>query len=153
MKRLHVSLGVNNLEESVQFYNALFNAEPEVLKSDYAKWSLNDPSVNFTIQVEPVNPGVKHLGIEAGSESELKEIYNNIERAEGANVREEGHTVCCYHKSEKSWVKDPQNVEWEAFHTYGTSEEKRVVTEGAEDACCDDNCCAPEAKTAEEATA
>ena len=77
MKRLHVSLGVDNLEESVQFYNALFNAEPEVLKSDYAKWSLTDPSVNFTIQVEPTSTGVKHLGIEAGSKTELKEIYAN----------------------------------------------------------------------------
>ena len=153
MKRLHVSLGVNNLEESVQFYNALFNAEPEVLKSDYAKWSLSDPSVNFTIQADPNGTGVKHLGIEAGSEVELKEIYSNIDKAEGANVREEGHTVCCYHQSEKSWVKDPQGVEWEAFHTYGTSEESRVIDEKAEDACCEPGCCAPEATTAEEATA
>ena len=154
MKRLHVSLGVNNLEESVQFYNALFNAEPEVLKSDYAKWSLTDPSVNFTIQVDNADAGVKHLGIEAGSESELKEIYSNIERAEGAQVREEGHTVCCYHQSEKSWVKDPQGVEWEAFHTYGTSKEKRVVSnEAQDDSCCAPSCCAPEDKVTEEATA
>jgi len=152
MKRLHVNLGVKNLEESVQFYNALFNAEPEVLKSDYAKWSLADPSVNFSIQVDAASTGVKHLGIEAGTEAELKEIYSNIENAEGANVREEGHTVCCYHQSEKSWVKDPQDVEWEAFHTYGTSEENRVVSEGTEDACCEPTCCTPEAKTAEEAT-
>lgn len=140
MKRLHVNLGVQSIEESVSFYQALFNAKPTVQKPDYAKWSLNEPSVNFSISLTSENLGVKHLGIEADTEQELKEIYGHIDNAENATVREEGHTVCCYHQSEKSWVKDPQGVEWEAFHTYGTAEVNKVVKE-EEAACCDDNCC------------
>lgn len=136
MKRLHVNLGVNNIEESVNFYNALFNAAPMVQKPDYAKWSLTDPSVNFSISQSVENIGVNHLGIETDSEAELKEVYAQIGNADGAVVREEGHTVCCYHQSEKSWIKDPQGVEWEAFHTYGTAEVNKEET-----ACCDDNCC------------
>lgn len=143
MKRLHVNLGVKSVEASVSFYTALFNAEPTVQKPDYAKWSLTDPSVNFSISLAPDKPGVKHLGIEAGTEDELKEIYGHIGNAENVNVREEGHTVCCYHQSEKSWIKDPQDVEWEAFYTYGTSE---VNKEASENACCDDNCCETEPK-------
>lgn len=146
MKRLHVNVNVNNIQESVSFYNALFNTEPEVVKEDYAKWSLDDPSLNFSIQTSSQEKGVNHLGIEAGSEAELKEIYSNIEKAEGATVREEGHTVCCYHKSEKSWVKDPQGVEWEAFHTYGVSEVNKDAKEDSD--CCDDNCCVPEGQLA-----
>ena len=144
MKRLHVNLRVSNIETSVSFYNALFNTEPEVIKPDYAKWSLDDPSVNFSIQLATEELGVNHLGIEAGSEAELKSLYSNIERAEDAVVREEGHTVCCYHKSEKSWVKDPQDVEWEVFHTYDTSE----VHKAESNACCDDTCCTPETQSA-----
>lgn len=138
MKRLHVNLGVKSIEESVSFYQALFNTVPTVQKPDYAKWSLNEPSVNFSISLAPENLGVKHLGIEAGTEDELKEVYSHIGNAENATVREEGHTVCCYHQSEKSWVKDPQGVEWEAFHTYGTLQVNKVVEEAA---CCDDTCC------------
>lgn len=138
MKRLHLNLGVKSIEDSVNFYKALFNAEPDVTKADYAKWSLSDPSVNFSISASDV-VGVKHLGIEAENEAELKEVYGHIDNADNAMVREEGHTVCCYHQSEKSWVKDPQGVEWEAFHTYGTSAVNKEVVEEA--ACCDDTCC------------
>ena len=142
MKRLHVNLGVKNVEASVSFYNALFNANPTVQKPDYAKWSLYNPSVNFSISLSQGQIGVKHLGIEAETEQELQEVYNHIGQAEGAVVREEGHTVCCYHQSEKSWVKDPQGVEWEAFHSYGTTDvNKATVDQEADKACCEDTCC------------
>jgi predicted enzyme related to lactoylglutathione lyase len=137
MKRLHVNIHVNNVNESINFYNALFNAQPTVVKEDYAKWMLEDPRVSFAISLANSDTGVAHLGIQAENETELKEIYSNIENAD-AKMREEGHTVCCYAQSEKSWVKDPQNVEWEAFHTYGEA----VVNKSEETACCDDTCCA-----------
>lgn len=136
MKRLHVNLAVNSIEESIGFYNEMFNAKPTVEKSDYAKWISDNPSVNFSISLAKENTGIKHLGIEAENEKELQEIYGNIERADGT-VREEGDTVCCYAQSNKSWIKDPQGIEWEAFHTYGESDVNKV----AESACCDDNCC------------
>ena len=136
MKRLHVSLSVKDIEESVRFYNNLFNAEPTVLKGDYAKWLLDEPSVNFSISKKAANHGLEHLGIQAEDEKELQEVYQNFEKTQ-AEVLEEGHTVCCYAQSEKSWVKDPQGVEWEAFHTYGESEVNKSETA----ACCDDTCC------------
>ena len=121
MKRFHVHLRVKDLDESIQFYNALFNAPASVIKSDYAKWMLEDPKVNFAISTSSdKGSGIEHLGIQADSSEELKEVYSNMEQAEGA-IFEEGETTCCYAKSEKSWIADPQGVEWEAFYTHGES--------------------------------
>ena len=77
------------------------------------------------------------MGIQVETEEELQEIYSNIEKTNSV-AREEGHMVCCYAQSEKSWIKDPQGVEWEAFHTYGESDVYKI----AETECCDDTCCA-----------
>lgn len=46
MKRLHVHVAVENLPQSIGFYSALFAAQPAVVKTDYAKWMLDDPRVN-----------------------------------------------------------------------------------------------------------
>lgn len=140
MKRLHVNIHVKNVDESVNFYNALFASEPTVLKGDYAKWMLEDPKVNFAISLGKDELGVRHLGIQAENEQELKQIYSNIDKAEG-NVDEEGHTVCCYAKSEKSWIDDPQGVKWEAFHTYGEGNVLSSINKEGEEACCEPTCC------------
>jgi catechol 2,3-dioxygenase-like lactoylglutathione lyase family enzyme len=120
MKRLHVHVAVEDLAQSVRFYSSLFAAEPTVLKGDYAKWMLDDPRVNFAISQRGGTPGVEHLGIQVESAEELQEIYGRLREA-GRPVLEEGATTCCYVKSEKSWVADPQNVAWETFLTVGDS--------------------------------
>jgi catechol 2,3-dioxygenase-like lactoylglutathione lyase family enzyme len=121
MKRLHVHVGVADLDRSIQFYSNLFAAEPTVTKPDYAKWMLEDPRVNFAISVRPAAAaGVRHLGIQVESADELAEVYARLKTAD-APVFEEGKTTCCYAKSEKSWINDPQGVPWETFHTTGES--------------------------------
>jgi hypothetical protein len=120
MKRLHVHVAVENLEASVRFYSQLFAAPPSVLMRDYAKWMLEDPRANFAISARGAATGIEHLGIQAEDEDELIEVYG---RLRGANrpMFEEGNTVCCYAKSEKSWIEDPQGVKWETFLTTGRS--------------------------------
>src|SRR5437870_5433897 len=119
MKRLHVHVGVNDLDQSVGFYSALFAAEPVVLKDDYAKWMLDDPRVNFAISSgKHARKGIEHLGIQAESTTELSEVYDRL-RAADRPVLEEGATTCCYAKSEKGWIADPDGVVWEAFYTNG----------------------------------
>jgi catechol 2,3-dioxygenase-like lactoylglutathione lyase family enzyme len=120
MKRLHVHVSVKDLPASIRFYRELFGAEPVVTKDDYAKWMLEDPRVNFAISRRDRPPGVDHLGIQVEDRAELAEVYKRLERAEGP-VIEEGETVCCYAESEKSWIEDPQGVEWETFLTTGES--------------------------------
>lgn len=122
MKRLHVMLKVNNLKESIEFYSTLFGAAPTKQKEDYAKWMLDDPRVNFSLAERDGPKGIEHLGIEAETPQELEELRANIGRTQGL-AREEGETTCCYANSDKSWISDPQGVEWEAFRTFGESEE------------------------------
>ncbi|MBA4225451.1 MAG: glyoxalase/bleomycin resistance/dioxygenase family protein [Hyphomonas sp.] len=120
MKRLHVHIAVDDLSRSVAFYSTLFATQPTVLKDDYAKWMLDDPRVNLAISARGAAAGVEHLGIQAESSEELAEVYARLKAAD-APVLEEGATVCCYAKSEKSWISDPAGVPWEVFHTVGES--------------------------------
>ena len=115
MKRLHVHVSVRDLDASVRFYSQLFAAAPTVRKPDYAKWMLEDPRVNFAISQRDGKPGVQHLGIQVEDRTELAEVYERLRSAEGP-VIEEGETTCCYAHSEKSWIDDPQGVQWETFH-------------------------------------
>ncbi|MEM9933262.1 MAG: ArsI/CadI family heavy metal resistance metalloenzyme [Bacteroidota bacterium] len=134
MKRLHVNIKVEDLQKSVSFYSALFASPPTVKKEDYAKWMLDDPLVNFSISDAKGMPaGIEHLGIQAESEAELQDLYSRVDSAEG-KLRNEGDTVCCYAKSTKGWIKDPQKVEWEMFYTYGESD--TFYAEGEESNCC-----------------
>ncbi|MBC7986411.1 MAG: VOC family protein [Sphingomonadaceae bacterium] len=119
MKRLHVHVGVSDLDRSIGFYSTLFAAEPSVRKADYAKWMLDDPRVNFAISAgQHAIKGVEHLGIQSEGAEELAEVYGRLKTA-GRPVLEEGATTCCYARSEKSWIADPDGVVWEAFHTSG----------------------------------
>ncbi len=120
MKRMHVHVSVEDLDASVRFYSTLFAATPTVLKADYAKWMLDDPRVNFAISTRDAPAGIEHLGIQAADADELHEVYERLEKAD-APVLEEGQTVCCYAKSEKSWIEDPQGIRWETFLTTGES--------------------------------
>lgn len=81
---------------------------------------LNDPRVKFATSAGRGFTGVEHLGLQAEDESELAELYNRLKAADRP-LLEEGPTTCCYAKSEKSWISDPQGVVWKAFLTTGKS--------------------------------
>ena len=120
MKRFHVHVRVKSLSESIEFYNALFNSEPAVLKPDYAKWMLEDPLINYAISTGHTETGIEHLGLQVDNTNDLQEVYRNMQNAKGT-VREEAECTCCYSKSQKSWITDPQGVDWEAFYTHGAA--------------------------------
>jgi len=120
MKRFHVHTRVKNQKESIEFYSALFNVKPPVVKADYAKWILDDPRINYAISTGHSENDIEHLDLQVETEAELQEVYANMERAKGT-VREEGECTCCYSKSQKSWITDPQGVDWEDFYTHDTA--------------------------------
>jgi hypothetical protein len=120
MKRFHVHVSVKDIGRSVRFYATLFAAEPSVLEPDYAKWMLDDPRVNFAISKRGRAAGIEHLGLEVEDETELAKIYGRLAQA-GGPVVEEKATTCCYAKSDKQWVADPQGIAWETFLTHGKS--------------------------------
>ncbi len=141
MKRMHVHVAVHDLQHSIDFYSALFDAEPAVVKPDYAKWMLDDPRVNFAISTRGRQRGLDHLGIQVENKTELHEVYARLRKA-GSNVIEQGETACCYAKSEKSWIDDPAGIAWETFHTtgentvYGDGTGEREARVAHTKACC-----------------
>lgn len=116
MKRMHIHVGVEKLDQSIKFYSALFGAPPSKTKEDYAKWMLDDPGVNFAISTRSGKAGVDHLGIQVEEDGELEDLRNRLQEAD-LSLFDEGETVCCYARSEKSWVTDPSGVAWEAYKT------------------------------------
>lgn len=141
MNRFHVHLNVADLTASVRFYTQLFAAEPTVHESDYAKWMLEDPRINFAISNTGRMPGIDHVGLQVDSAEELASLGPRLDAAGGSVVPEQGAT-CCYAHSDKLWTEDPQGLRWETFHTLGDA-----TTYYAADAMCatDGAACAPRA--------
>jgi catechol 2,3-dioxygenase-like lactoylglutathione lyase family enzyme len=159
MKRVHVHVAVDDLAESIRFYSTLFAAEPSVKKTDYAKWMLEDPRLNFAISTRAGTPGIEHLGIQAETQDELQEIYARLRKA-NRSILEEGVTTCCYARSEKSWISDPQGISWETFLTSGEStvygEDRKLSPSETASGCCTPDtpqgvCCSPKGELAADA--
>ena len=154
MKRFHVHVHVEDLARNIAFYSAMFNQAPSRTEGDYAKWMLQDPPVNFAISTRGGQPGVDHLGIQVESSEELQVLKAQAAQADMA-LLDEGETTCCYARSDKYWVTDPQGIAWEQFHTLDNIP---VFREGAASAgaCCTPaapaqpaqaSCCTPAAAT------
>lgn len=146
MKRLHLHVSVPDIEQAVAFYSTLFDAQPTVLKGDYAKWMIEDPRVNLAISSRARAVGVDHVGVQVDNTEELSELASRL-KAAGNETFDQEATTCCYAKSDKSWVTDPAGVRWETFFTMGDATaygEDEVMPETAS-ACCGP---APEAKAA-----
>ncbi|MDR6857305.1 ArsI/CadI family heavy metal resistance metalloenzyme [Variovorax guangxiensis] len=116
MKRFHVHAHVEDLKASIAFYSKLFAAEPTRVEADYAKWMLEDPRINFAISTRGGAPGIDHLGFQTDDADELAELKARAQAADMA-LLDQGETSCCYSRSEKHWVTDPQGIAWEHFHT------------------------------------
>lgn len=138
MKRFHIHTHVQDLQASIAFYTRLFGAEPTRRESDYAKWMLDDPRINFAISTRGSTPGIDHLGFQTDTEEELAELKARADAADLA-LRDEGTSTCCYARSHKYWVTDPQGIAWEHFHTLGDIpifSEKAAPSDAAASACC-----------------
>ena len=135
MKRFHVHLHVDDLARSIDFYAKLFATAPARVENDYAKWMLDDPAVNFAISTRGNAAGVDHLGIQTDDPAELAALKARAEAAD-LSLADEGTTTCCYARSEKHWVTDPQGIAWEHFHTLGDIPVFREATAAQAAVCC-----------------
>jgi len=142
MKRFHVHVAVDDLDANVRFYSTMFGAPPTVAKPDYAKWMLDDPRINFAISKRGLKPGLDHLGLQVESNQELTTLRTQIARADIAAL-DQASAQCCYARSDKYWIEDPQGIAWETFHTldsvpvYGETLREAIAESPA--------CCTPQA--------
>lgn len=141
MKRFHVHVAVDDLARNIGFYSTVFGQAPSVVKDDYAKWVLEDPRINFAISTRGRATGIDHLGIQVDSDSEFKELRGRVAGADVA-LLDQTNASCCYAKSDKYWVMDPQGVPWETYHTldsiptFGEDRAADALAEVAKSACC-----------------
>ena len=138
MKRFHVHAHVEDLQASIAFYSKMFAAEPTRVEGDYAKWMIDDPRINFAISTRGARLGVDHLGIQADTEDELAAMKAQAEAAD-MTLLDQGETTCCYARSDKYWVTDPQGIAWEQFHTLANIpvfSEKSPAGQDQAAACC-----------------
>ena len=113
---------VDDIEKAVDFYTRLFGAEPSLVRPDYAKWMLDDPFLNFSIDLHGEGTaGSAHFGIQVTSEEELEQMRAQIDGA-GLARQDQNDLVCGYQLQHKSWVTGPDGVMWEAFFTEGVVE-------------------------------
>ncbi|MEM1381356.1 MAG: ArsI/CadI family heavy metal resistance metalloenzyme [Pseudomonadota bacterium] len=132
MNRIHIHVGVETIPEAITFYATLFGAEPTMVKDDYARWMLDDPRVNFAISAGGGAKGIRHLGLQSDAISDLTALTERLQQ-QGFPTAQEDDTTCCYAQSDKTWVRDPIGVNWEAFVTSGAADTLRTP---AETACC-----------------
>ncbi|MEC0901635.1 MULTISPECIES: ArsI/CadI family heavy metal resistance metalloenzyme [Bacillus] len=127
MRYVHVGINVTNLEKSIEFYEKVFGVSPVKVKTDYAKFLLETPGLNFTLNVrDEVNGNqVNHFGFQVDTAEEIKLHKERLEK-EGFFARDEMDTTCCYAVQDKFWVTDPDGNEWEFFYTKAQSDVHKI---------------------------
>lgn len=147
MSRFHMHVAVSDLERSIRYYNAVFGAEPTLRRTDYARWSLEEPRIHFAISSRGDHTGLDHVGIQAESAAELAALQARLAAADIAGAAQPD-AACCYARSDKYWSRDPEGIAWEAFHTlasiptFGAGQETRsaqsccVIPGLSGDGCC-----------------
>jgi catechol 2,3-dioxygenase-like lactoylglutathione lyase family enzyme len=121
--RMHVSLYVKNIAETVNFYTSFFGIPAVKIKPGYAKYILDKPSliISFVENPERVQPHFGHLGFQVET---LEELNRKMEDARSKNMiaLEEIGTNCCYARQDKYWVNDPDGVQWEVYYFHEDAE-------------------------------
>lgn len=139
MKRFHIHIAVDDLQQNIDFYSALFQTQPSVVHKDYAKWMLDEPRINFAISCRGRVPGLDHLGFQVDSDNELENLQQVLTAA-ALPVTEQKQAACCYAESNKYWTVDPQGIAWEAFHSLNSipmfGKDAAVQLETPTSSCC-----------------
>lgn len=138
MKRFHVHVAVDDLEANIRFYSTVFGVQPTVQKPDYAKWMLEDPRINFAISERGAKVGVDHLGFQVDSDEELSALREQVAEAQILAL-DQPDATCCYARSDKYWITDPQGIAWETYRTLGEAQIYGADTKADEKGAC----CAP----------
>ncbi len=136
---MHISLYVKNIYQTADFYSRFFGQDPDKIKTDYCKFTLEKPSliISFVQNGEKVSKGFGHLGFQIDSQQELQKRLNEM-HLQNINVFEEMGTNCCYANQDKFWVSDPDGYMWEVYYFHKDVEwnDPRYQADMNDIACC-----------------
>jgi catechol 2,3-dioxygenase-like lactoylglutathione lyase family enzyme len=151
--KAHLAIYVKDVEKSIGFYKKMFGIEPSKVRTGYAKFDVQNPPLNFTLNQAAFSGkgALSHLGIQVATTEDVLAMKTRWEDA-GLIPRDEMQTTCCYALQDKTWVNDPDGNEWEVFVVL----KDNLGAEAKKSA--DATCCTPtftdiEGKTQEVATA
>lgn len=133
--KAHLALNVKNIEQSVEFYRKMFGIEPSKVRRGYAKFDVQNPPLNFTLNEISFNErgALSHLGIQVASTADVLAMREKWHE-NGLLTRDEMRTSCCYAVQDKTWVYDPDGNEWEVFVV---SEDNLLeIAPATSEACC-----------------
>jgi catechol 2,3-dioxygenase-like lactoylglutathione lyase family enzyme len=140
--KAHLAINVRDVETSIMFYRKLFGIEPSKVRSGYAKFDVQNPPLNFSLNQGVVKEAgaLSHMGIQVASTEDVFAIRKAWAEA-GLYTRDEMQTDCCYATQDKTWVRDPDGNEWEAFVVLKDNLPEKQYSESS--ACCAPGCCPP----------
>lgn len=143
--KAHLAINVRDVEKSIQFYRNMFGIEPSKVRTGYAKFDVQNPPLNFTLNEVPFTGAgaLSHMGIQVASTADVLEIRQQWAAA-GLFTRDEMQTDCCYATQDKTWVRDPDGNEWEAFVVLVDNLPQQTAQQA--EACCAPGCCTPAAQ-------
>jgi catechol 2,3-dioxygenase-like lactoylglutathione lyase family enzyme len=149
--KAHIAINVRDVERSLSFYGKLFGIEPSKVRAGYAKFDVQEPPLNLTLNERPFTDkgALYHLGIQVASTEDVLAMRDRWQAA-GLATREEMQTVCGYALQDKSWVQDPDGNNWEVFVVHQDNLMYSHVdnsVQSAEPACPPVACCPQAAKT------
>ncbi len=142
--RPHLALTVTDVERSIPFYEALFGVAPEKTKPGYAKFSVAEPALNFTLNRGERGPALgafNHAGIQVGSTADVLAARERLVDA-GLAAFDEMDTTCCYARQDKIWVRDPDGTPWEVFATHEDTDHEGEGGLAQAEAAAGGGCCA-----------
>src|SRR5919205_4061933 len=114
--KAHLALNVRDVGQSIRFYRKMFGIEPSKVRAGYAKFDVQNPPLNFTLNQVPFGErgALSHLGIQVGSTEDVLAVRGRWQES-GLATRDEMQTDCCYAVQDKAWVSDPDGNPWEVF--------------------------------------
>ena len=141
--KAHLAINVRSVPQSIVFYRKMFGIEPSKVRSGYAKFDVQNPPLNFTLNEVPFNDAeaLSHMGIQVASTANVLSMRQRWAEA-GLVTRDEMQTDCCYATQDKTWVHDPDGNEWEVFVVLRDNLPERQTGQGSA-ACCVPGCCPP----------
>lgn len=136
----HLAINVRNVERSMEFYRKMFGIEPSKVRKGYAKFDVKTPALNFTLNELPFTDSgaLSHMGIQVASTEDVLALRQKWADA-GLYTRDEMQTDCCFATQDKTWVRDPDGNEWEAFVVLVDNLPEKALEKA--EACCAPGCC------------
>jgi catechol 2,3-dioxygenase-like lactoylglutathione lyase family enzyme len=140
--KAHLAINVRDVEKSIEFYQKMFGIAPSKVRKGYAKFDVQNPPLNFTLNQVPFSEAgaLSHLGIQVASTADVLAMRQKWAAA-GLITRDEMQTDCCYAVQDKAWVHDPDGNEWEAFVVLQDNLPEK--SDAAASPCCGPDCCTP----------